>query len=460
MVAAIFPVSAAAETVGSATSVKVFGITLDADTPYYINGASGAQGTTSKTAPEGGWNAYFKDGVLTLDGLNITSSGYQQMISAYGSLKIVLKEGTTNTITNNRAFAYGIWVENGTLEITGKGTLSVTASGSTIYILRTDNTKYAVIDNFSESNLIIDGSTVNLYGATLYIRHDSIIVRGGAKLATDNVIWAAKDVVIENGEISAAGYTGYDSLISAIREFKIIKGALNIDGVNGYCSGIASSKISINGGTVKINCYGNALDPAPIFGNGYEYAWRADKTANFSTDDFDESKITGSYVEIVGAPEVTYYPANCFEKGSAPSTLGVCVSLDITGFNADNNFVKAEISSDGEIFTELTKGEDYEAINGSIIVNLKKNYLNTLAVGEYTLRVYMKDVPFGYVDANFAVTAESANKPTTGTVHNIISAGSSSEENPNTGAEGVLLKSVAAVLVISGVIIAVEKRRK
>jgi len=88
---------------------------------------------------------------------------------------------------------------------------------------------------------------------------------------------------------------------------------------------------------------------------------------------------TASYKLTIGIKTVNVLDGDkqTITKGSAP------VDGIATRFNADETGV-TKVSVNG---TQLTKDVDYAQASGSTIINLKKSYLDTLEVGNYTLRV-------------------------------------------------------------------------
>ena len=106
MVFTMIPMAGGAVFAATATSVKIGGVELNADKPYYHNGVNGAVGEANKT--ETGANAEFDatTGTLTLNGLNVNSneSGIRWENESGGfndlDLTIILAGNSNNTIVN------------------------------------------------------------------------------------------------------------------------------------------------------------------------------------------------------------------------------------------------------------------------------------------------------------------------------------------------------------------------
>ena len=144
MVFTMIPMAGGGVFAATATSVKIGGVELNADKPYYHNGVNGAVGEANKT--ETGANAEFDatTGTLTLNGLNVNSneSGIRWENESGGfndlDLTIILAGNSNNTIVNT--VGSGIVGTTGgrevgpSLTIKGKGALNVTGSNSGIWV--------------------------------------------------------------------------------------------------------------------------------------------------------------------------------------------------------------------------------------------------------------------------------------------------------------------------------------
>lgn len=106
---------------------------------------------------------------------------------------------------------------------------------------------------------------------------------------------------------------------------------------------------------------------------------------------------------VVSLP-ISVSPSNTFEQGRAPdTTVTVGSSLSVkASLNLD------EVILDGAV---LAEGTDYTSADGSIIINLPASYLNTLAVGTYSLEVTTKNAPYEGLSARTDLTVILAITP-------------------------------------------------
>ena len=173
MVFTMIPMAGGAVFAATATSVKIGGVELNANKPYYHNGVNGAVGEANKT--ETGANAEFDaiKGTLTLNGLNVNSneSGIRWENESGGfndlDLTIILAGNSNNTIVNT--VGSGIVGTTGgrevgpSLTIKGKGALNVTGSNSGIWVW-----KNITIEDSAAVNITGDTNGIcnNIVGTT------------------------------------------------------------------------------------------------------------------------------------------------------------------------------------------------------------------------------------------------------------------------------------------------------
>lgn len=103
-----------------------------------------------------------------------------------------------------------------------------------------------------------------------------------------------------------------------------------------------------------------------------------------------------------------------------------------TRFNADMSGVTKVTVNDGQ----LTKDIDYSLEQGSTIVHLKKAYLDTLAVGDYTLRVYYGESTYGVSTFTIRPAENPHAAPATG------------DQTPSTSLWGILLLTSISISFI------------
>ena len=95
----------------------------------------------------------------------------------------------------------------------------------------------------------------------------------------------------------------------------------------------------------------------------------------------------------------------------------------------------------------MTKDKEYTAEAGSVIITLKKEYLDTLSEGKHTLTVYFKD--------GQSVSLEYTVKHISNEAENIPSTGEKIAKTLFIGGACVLLAAAAA-----GTAIVIKKKRK
>ena len=128
-----------------ATSVEIGGVTLNSTTPYWKN-----DGTTT-TASANDYNAYFDNGILTLNGANIREDTYPGYgIYARGDLTISLI-GDNKVVSAYDSGAYGVYCR-GDLTIKGSGSLTAVGESRGFGI-------HAANIEITEGTVIAQGST-------------------------------------------------------------------------------------------------------------------------------------------------------------------------------------------------------------------------------------------------------------------------------------------------------------
>ena len=231
-------VQAAATASSPVQEVRIGSATLNAAKPYYHNGADGAQGTADDTADSANASFDADTGTLTLNGLNIVTNevGIWWTYSYQGThdLKIVLADGTTNTVDSSANYAIegnsGYSGDGPSLIIEGSGTLNVTGSRHGIWVWHdvtiqgnvtvnaTGETGYGICNNDSAGTITIK-DTVN------------VAATGGTYgIGYDNSDTKANIPVIQGGTVAVSGGT------AAVRvKAGSIKHALDLTGYAGGC---------------------------------------------------------------------------------------------------------------------------------------------------------------------------------------------------------------------------------
>lgn len=166
-------------------------------------------------AKTGEANSIWENNTLTLNGVNFTTTAETAVILPAGA-KIVLAEGTTNTIASsadNADMSYGIYAADG-LTIEGSGTLIVRSAKATT---TTDSNSYGIYAD--DGDITITGGTViaasgtaNAYSYGICLSgENTITISGGAVNATGGKSYAfsggigAGNVIISDGTVTAKG---------------------------------------------------------------------------------------------------------------------------------------------------------------------------------------------------------------------------------------------------------------
>ena len=211
-------------------------------------------------APEG---VSYKDGVLTLNNAAITqgylydssdsSNSYSAGIYANGALSIVLKGSSSIAAPENASTPLdGIAMYSGSLNISGDGSLAITALGGEsdgIYL--------------QESSLIMKDCTLDITADYAGIYSDRSVTLTGCTLdiaADDDGLYSDRSVTLTGCTLDiAAGDDGIDCSGSATLTDCTLDIAADNDGI--YCSGSATltgCTLDIAAGDDGIDCYGSA----------------------------------------------------------------------------------------------------------------------------------------------------------------------------------------------------------
>lgn len=164
-------------------------------------------------AKTGEANSIWENNTLTLNGVNFTTTAETAVILPAGA-KIVLAEGTTNTIASsadNADMSYGIYAADG-LTIEGSGTLIVRSAKATPS--SGNGESYGIYAN--NGDITISGGTVIAASGTAFasygiVSDQNITISGGAVNATGGKSYAfsggigAGNVIISGGTVTAKG---------------------------------------------------------------------------------------------------------------------------------------------------------------------------------------------------------------------------------------------------------------
>ena len=323
-----------------------------------------------------------EDGDVVIDGGTVTASGYRG-INAMGS--IVINGGVVSAQTNlvgtylgSIMEPSGIYSMRGTVTING-GT--VTAKGHQFGIYGgdwqggDDEDEEEVEGQQEQKEKVVDDIVIN---------GGSVTVEGVGN-GVDSVAMKAKgsgNITIAGGTVRAAGTGDATRGIDALGSVAIKAGISSVV-VTGTTSAFGKdakvkNDVAGTGWTNVEGTEGKAAIAASTSGqdlSGYKMA-QFPATSYSATAGEDASWTKGSTDGLAFAFERNVEPATTF-----------------------SHFVSASV--DGK---EMKRGEDYTAVEGSVIVTLAPAYLETLATGEHTLTAMFDD---GAAEAKFTVAETS-----------------------------------------------------
>lgn len=170
-------------------------------------------------AKTGEANSIWENNTLTLKGMNFTTTAETAVILPAGA-KIVLAEGTTNTIASsadNADMSYSIYAADG-LTIEGSGTLIVRSAKATPS--SDDGESYGIYAN--NGDITISGGTIEATGGEASFCSSGIY-------ASDANDTNGGNITISGGAVNATGGKSY---------------------ATGYSSGISGRNVTISDGTV------------------------------------------------------------------------------------------------------------------------------------------------------------------------------------------------------------------
>ena len=196
-------------------------------------------------AKTGEANSIWENNTLTLNGVNFTTTAETAVILPAGA-KIVLAEGTTNTIASsadNADMSYSIYAADG-LTIEGSGTLIVRSAKATLS--SDDGESYGIYAN--NGDITISGGTIEATGGEASFCSSGIY-------ASDANDPNGGNITISDGTVIAASGTAFASYgIVSDQNITISGGAVNATGgksyATGYSSGISGRNVTISDGTV------------------------------------------------------------------------------------------------------------------------------------------------------------------------------------------------------------------
>lgn len=422
MLIAILPTASFA---ANATSVFIGTAELNSTTPYYVNGAGGAQGTATNVAS--GYNAYYdaNRGMLTLDGLHFINSavhtaidsspGSSEMvyaISANGDINLVLNTdpSTVSTADTNEHHNFCISVD-GALTVSGAGSLTATAGKATkagkmsvgIYVRASSGAVLTVTSGSLVGNS--SDATDNSYGIAVF--HGITVSGTGSVTGTSENFHASFSrgvytdsgiTVSEHGSVTGTGgrvsgttcHTAgiYASSVTVSDSGSVTGTAGKVEGYgNGY--GInARNSITFNGGVLigktlipdqlTIN---QSLRQVPTV-NATPYYWRTASNGTYTTGNFPADGHRAAYAELTTtAPLPTTVAFNRLTADGSDTVSTAVLTLtfdkDVAGLGIGdisvNDATKGALTKTGTGVYTLTVSNITVADGGTVRVSVSKD---------------------------------------------------------------------------------------
>ncbi len=396
MVLSLLPAVSPMVSAAAPTAVYVGGINVVGG-GYWLG--DGVGGINSVGASASNYSVHYDSATntLTLNGANITechewSTYYTAAITANGDLNLVLL-GDNYVTGKDFQYSYGVYQSNGTLTISGSGTL--TATGGTA----TNGYSFGILPDY----LIINGGRITAQGGTsnssnsigisamtsISITDGTVIAYGGlAPTGTFSVsagLSSNDTIEISGGTVTATGDNAY---YASYGVFGVANVTISGDAVvratsgeatdsSGRSLGIATNmsdgSIIISGGSVTAQSgtapTSSALRFAP---NLAEYAgceWRTSDSGTFSPDAYTWSA-TDTYVEFRQDPaSVTRTITASAGTGGTITPSGSVTVSD----GADQSFVITPAS--GYLVRDvLVDGASVGAVSSYTFTNVTDNH--------------------------------------------------------------------------------------
>ena len=377
------------------------------------NVIDGNKGEYDGIGAEGGSNV-----VIVGDGnLTIKDVYYGTYIGDYsvpgGNLKI-----NNTTINIENAQATGIWV-NHDLEIINSN-IKIDKTGDDVY--------FGIVSNI--------GGTITFDGGNLDINTNShCILLGNGDNSNHNVVIKSGNIKLNSRRNGAYGIK-FEPVLNTDTingNIKIDGGSLEISTISGGTN-IDDSKITIDSKLIFLK--GTSLkDNGKILLN---------EAKNYYTVTFDSNGGSAVKAQSIEAGQKATKPAaptdyEILNGANSKWTQDSDGNISFRGSGEFSKFVGVKV--DGKTVDE----KYYTVKEGSTIVTLKPEYLNTLTAGKHTLEIVWTD---GTADTTFTVDAKPANTDT---------------KSPQTGdssiAIWITLLFVSAAGVLSTAVLGKKKKR-
>lgn len=341
--------------------------------------AEGANKITAKTTEDEGESLYAiaaEGGDVRIDGGTVTASGYRG-INAAGNIVI---NGGVVSAQSNLVGTYlgsimepgGIYSEGGTVTVNG-GT--VTAKGHQFGICGgnfhggdDEDEEEGQPQEKVADDIVINGGSVTVEGIGNGV--DSVAMRAAG----------SGNITIAGGTVRAAGTGDATRGIDALGTVAIKEGISSV---------VVTGTTSAFGKDTKVK--------NDVAGTGWT---NVDGTEGKAAIEVSTSGQDLSGYKMAQFPAVAYFATgdgSGWTKGTADG-LSFSFERNVDPATTFSHFVSASV--DGK---EMKRGEDYTAVEGSVIVTLTPAYLDALATGEHTLTATFDD---GSADAKFTVAEE------------------------------------------------------
>lgn len=193
-------------------SVNIGTATLDASTPYYHNGANGAQGTADNVAADAHASFNADTGTLTLNGLQIETNEkailWEYNYNGNYDLILELADGTTNTVISTGASAIvgdAGFSDGPSITIQGSGTLNVTGANNGFWVWQN-----VTIQGDAKVNVVGTskaGICNNTVAGAITIKDNAVVTATGAIYGIGYDNNRTNTPVIQGGALTVIGGT-------------------------------------------------------------------------------------------------------------------------------------------------------------------------------------------------------------------------------------------------------------
>ena len=264
-------------------TVKIGTATLDANNPYYHNGANGAQGTADNVETDAHASFDASTGTLTLNGLQIETSEkailWGDYYNGYLDLILELADGTTNTVISTGASAIvgdTGFTDGPSITIQGSGTLNVTGANNGFWVWQNvtiqgdakvnavGTTKAGICNNSLAGVITIkDNAVVTATGATYGIGYDNNrtntpVIQGGTLTIRGGTaaFQSAPDLGNYHCQVWAGSSEGdaatWDNT-AALSSYPYVKLIASEDTIAPFLTGMGTSRTSDSTATVRFS---------------------------------------------------------------------------------------------------------------------------------------------------------------------------------------------------------------